>query len=99
MDNEDFDWVNLISPFESGWMRLDLSTVPGRDEETFRELRFKIGDEEFQVRGLPVIGLMSTRYTNGVLPGGVLSNYAGSFSHHGSRHISRVEEDEIAQSP
>lgn len=63
--------LNLDSSFQTGWLNIDL-TGAGRELTN-------VTDAETQL-GLPVIGFAATAIQNGDV-GGLLSNYAGAYSH------------------
>lgn len=75
--------------FNSGWLSISFPAVaaPGSTDGngmTTRQIASDDGDTYF---GLPVIGFAVQQYVNGSLPGGVLSNYGGSFIHKYRRQI------------
>ncbi|RFP67519.1 hypothetical protein DZK26_12320 [Wenzhouxiangella sp. 15190] len=78
----DLGYVNFDLPeaFLNGWVRFD-----------FGDFQAEADNNGMIVEGLPVIGFQASTSTFGALPTGdgdtVLSNYGGSFNHHGSRSI------------
>ena len=63
---------------DNGWMTIDMRAV-----DTSRDLVMDTGEI---LQGLPTIGFAVQKYVNGDV-GGLLSNYAGSVSHKGTRSI------------
>lgn len=84
----DLGYLNIPLPYSEGWVRFDLSDVPGAGRRV--SLPADSGtDGRLFVEGLPVIGFQATTFTNGELAGGVLSNYGGTFTHRGTRSFVR----------
>src|SRR5690554_1885950 len=79
--------LNLPDGYEHGWARIDLSNplYPG-ESVADRNPRVLAGDVH-NFTGLPVVGFAVQKYENGVLEGGVLSNYAGVVEHKYTRDI------------
>ena len=69
---------NLDVNFDNGWMSVSFLA-----DDASRTLVMDSGDE---LDGLPVIGFAVQKYVNGDV-GGILSNYAGSVTHKGTRSI------------
>ena len=82
--------VNFGLPYQSGWAEIDLVTgiFAGTDDVTITEDARVATASGATIKGLPVVGVSVTTYTNGDLGAGVLANYGGTFSHRGSRVIS-----------
>lgn len=84
-------YTNFELPYSSGWVRFDLAQIPDESTVNGGGTRQSLPSSEgMVVEGLPVIGFQATSYTNGELPGGVLSNYGGTFNHRGSRNFESV---------
>ena len=73
---------DLEDGFENGWARLDFKDTDADGSADRPSL--PAGSTEFL--GLPTIGFAVQKYVNGDLDG-VLSNYAGSVTHKGSRSV------------
>jgi len=70
--------LNLPAEFVSGWVRFNFtgfSSLTGTP----------VNGTNNQVIGLPVVGFSANTFSNGTTLGGVLSNYGGTFKHHGTR--------------
>lgn len=75
--------LNLPAEFISGWVRFNFtgfSSLTGTP----------VNGTNNQVIGLPVIGFSANTFTNGATAAGVLSNYGGTFKHHGTRQSTVV---------
>jgi hypothetical protein len=72
----------LPAGFEEGWLKFDFASLGGGT----RASRPALGTGDRYV-GLPVVGFSASTITNGVLAGGTLSNYGGTFQHRGSRRV------------
>ena len=77
-------FLNIPLPYEDGWVRFDLSDIPGAGRRVSVAATTGTDGRVF-VEGLPVIGFQASTVTNGQLAGGVLSNYGGTFNHRGTR--------------
>lgn len=81
-----FSNFQLPQSFNSGWLQFNFGQVPLSANQ-----RFATADSGRRYFGLPAVGFWAQRFTNGTLvdSGGnnVLSNYAGTYSHKGSRRI------------
>lgn len=89
-DNRNLTFTNfqLPSGFNSGWLQFNFGEIPSSAGGGVRVATAQDGTE---YRGLPVIGFWAQRFSNGTLVddtgASVLSNYAGTFDHKGSRKI------------
>ena len=84
--------LTLDGVFENGWARIDFTqdsngTALSPQHEYFDDDPPPIGGLPDQYRGLPVTGFAAQVIKNGVLPGGILANYAGLFRHKADKDI------------
>lgn len=85
--------ANIPTTFQDGWLNLGFPTLISGASPTVHELInttntliTSIGSSTSSGNtvtyiGLPVVGFAVQTFVNGVLPGGVLSNYGGNFVH------------------
>ena len=78
-------FLNIPLDYEDGWVRFDLTEIPGSSNRRVSLPAISGTDGNVVVEGLPVVGFQATTVTNGELAGGVLSNYGGTFNHRGTR--------------
>lgn len=78
---------NLADGWNNGWAVLDFVTAAARPALETEDDVGTLDDGAFlEFFGLPIIGFAVQKYVNGNV-GGVLSNYAGSVTHKGTRDI------------